>query len=78
MGLSARQHRRRFAAAMGYGPKFYERVCRLDRFTQLLSGHAQRPLAQLAAEAGYFDQAHLARDCQALIGRTPSDLRARG
>jgi AraC-like DNA-binding protein len=76
VGLSARQLRRRFATAMGYGPKFFERVCRLDRFTDMLVPHEQRPLAVLAAEAGYFDQAHLARDCVALTGRTPSQLRA--
>jgi AraC-like DNA-binding protein len=76
VGLSARQLRRRFASAMGYGPKFFERVCRLDRFTRLLAPDEERPLAHLAAEVGYFDQAHLARDCVALTGRTPSQLRA--
>jgi hypothetical protein len=73
VGLSARQHRRRFAQAMGYGPKFFERICRLDRFTERVG---QASLAELAARLGYFDQAHLTRDCVALTGRTPAQFRA--
>lgn len=71
--LSARQHRRRFAQAMGYGPKLYERICRLDRFTESMG---DEPLASLATRLGYSDQAHLTRDCVALTGSTPARLRA--
>jgi AraC-like DNA-binding protein len=73
---SSRQIRRRFTDSMGYGPKFYERICRLDRFTDLLATHpASTTIAELAAAAGYHDQAHLARDCTAFTGRTPGQLR---
>lgn len=35
-------------------------------------------LTRLAADAGYADQAHLARECRRLTGRTPSALLAGG
>jgi len=73
LGLSPRQLRRRFGAAMGYGPTFYGRIARLDRFSRLAAGPGGAlPLAQLAAAAGYYDEAHLWRDCVALTGRTPA------
>ena len=33
------------------------------------------PLAEVAARAGYADQAHLSRDCRALTGLTPRQWR---
>lgn len=76
LGLGPRQLRRRFGAAMGYGPTFYGRITRLDRFTRLAAGAALGvPLAQLGAAAGYYDEAHLWRDCVALTGRTPAQHR---
>lgn len=75
VGLSQRQLHRRCTAAFGYGPATLARVLRLQRFFSL----ARRPrtsmgLAAPAHAAGYFDQAHLSRDCRALTGRTPSAL----
>ncbi len=74
-GLSPRQLRRRFSAAMGYGPATFRRIARLDHITELLAATPDAPLAQLAAAAGYYDQAHLNRDCRDLLGATPSELR---
>lgn len=71
-GLSPRQLRRRFAHAMGYGPKFFEKICRLDRFIDIVTTHPTEPVASAAATAGYCDQSHLARDCRQLTSRTPS------
>jgi AraC-like DNA-binding protein len=76
--LSERQLRRRFDHAVGYGPATLARVQRFQRFL----AHAQRApgaaLARLAAEAGYADQAHLARECRRLAGLPPSTLLAAG
>jgi AraC-like DNA-binding protein len=71
LGFSERQLRRRFLAAVGYGPKTLQRVLRLRRF---LSSVASDGLAGAAAGAGYADQAHLTRDCRALTGLTPAQL----
>jgi AraC-like DNA-binding protein len=77
-GLSDRQLRRRFEAAIGYGPKTFQRIMRfrqwLDRAQAL--PHDQRRLVDLAAEAGYADQAHLTREVTRLAGHPPTALLA--
>ncbi|MGC7101988.1 AraC family transcriptional regulator [Amycolatopsis lurida] len=70
LDLGARQFRRRFSVAVGYGPATYLRVARLRRAIELAGDVPE--LATLAAEAGYADQAHLSRDCRELTGATPS------
>ena len=81
LGLSERQLRRRFADAVGYGPKTLARVLRFQRFLELASARdgagrwrSGDGLAGLAFEAGYADQAHLTRECRRLAGRTPAEL----
>jgi AraC-like DNA-binding protein len=74
VSLGERQLRRRFAAAVGYGPKTFARVARFRRALHLI--HAGEPLAAAAAEAGYADQAHMTREIAALAGRTPAAIRA--
>jgi AraC-like DNA-binding protein len=74
--IGERRLRRRFAAAIGYGPKTLQRVLRLQRALRLAGGRA-RPgarLAMTAAEAGYADQAHMSRELRALTGRSPAAL----
>jgi len=77
LGLSERQLRRRFADAVGYGPKTLARVLRFQRFL-VLAGRGGGELAGLAYAAGYADQAHLTRECRRLAGRTPAELIASG
>ena len=81
LGLSERQLRRRFDAAVGYAPKTLARVLRLQRFLALVRGPAgpglsDGGLARLAADAGYADQAHLTRECVDLTGVPPTALLA--
>ena len=73
LDVSDRQLRRRFAAAVGYGPATYLRVARLQRVRDLA---LRKPLglADLAFEAGYADQAHLSRDVRELAGTTARQL----
>lgn len=73
--LSERQLRRRFHAAVGYGPKTLQRVLRFQRFVRSLDASGgQCDLATVAAESGYADQAHLTRECTTLSGLTPGAL----
>jgi AraC-like DNA-binding protein len=74
LDISARQLRRRFEAAVGYGPKRLSRVLRLERV--LAAARRGEELALAAARAGYADQAHLGHDCRALAGVSPSALLA--
>jgi AraC-like DNA-binding protein len=77
LGFSERQLRRRFLAAVGYGPKMLQRVLRLRRFLAR-AGNPSGGLARAASEAGYADQAHLSRECRELTGLTPGELVASG
>jgi transcriptional regulator GlxA family with amidase domain len=74
LGLSERQLHRRCTAAVGYGPKTLDRVMRFRRFLALAARQPQIGLADLAAAAGYADQAHLTRECGRLGGVAPSLL----
>jgi AraC-like DNA-binding protein len=65
-GLSPRQVRRRSNAAYGYGPKVLERIFRMQRAVEL--ARRGSPFATVSAEAGYADQAHLAREVRAMAG----------
>jgi AraC-like DNA-binding protein len=75
-GWSARYLQQRFRAATGLTPKAAARVIRFDRARRVLMASAVAGrtvgLADLAAGAGYYDQAHLARDFRHLAGRPPS------
>jgi AraC-like DNA-binding protein len=65
-GLGERQLRRRSVAAYGYGPKTLNRIFRMRRAVAL--ARAGRAFAAVAADSGYADQAHLAREVRDLAG----------
>jgi len=70
--VGTRQLRRRFEAAVGYGPKRLARVLRLQR--ALGAARDGEDLALAAAAAGYADQAHFAHECRALAGAPATAL----
>jgi AraC-like DNA-binding protein len=78
VGLSERQLRRRFDRAVGYGPATLMRILRFQRFLRAANAAPGEPLARLAADAGYADQAHLARESRRLSGLAPSQLLTAG
>jgi AraC-like DNA-binding protein len=65
-GLTERQVHRRCVAAFGYGPKMLAKVLRFDRAVRL--AREGMAFADVAAETGYADQAHLSRDVATLAG----------
>ncbi|MCC7021790.1 MAG: helix-turn-helix transcriptional regulator [Thermomicrobiales bacterium] len=75
-GASERQLRRRFDAAVGYGPKTLQRILRLQRLLWLAGNTRDtRPeLAALALAAGYADQPHMTRETRRLAGSSPRRL----
>lgn len=73
LGYSPRQLHRRALPLFGYGLQHLGRVLRLDRAVAAADAGAQ--WADVAAQAGYSDQAHLSRDFRALAHVTPSGLR---
>ncbi|OBI93586.1 hypothetical protein A9X00_01180 [Mycobacterium sp. 1245805.9] len=75
VGLSERQLRRRFEAAVGFGPKRLSRILRFQRLLLLIRSHgAGRRWAELAVEANYADQPHMINECRALAGMSPAAL----
>lgn len=69
--ISARQLERRFTVAVGLSPKLFARILRLRWFADHAERCTDRSLAEMAREAGYFDQAHLNHDFKALTGLSP-------
>jgi AraC-like DNA-binding protein len=76
-GWSPRRLRDLFLAETGLTPKAACRVTRFHRARTLLgrraAAGAPADLAQAAAQCGYFDQAHLAREFRDLAGCPPSE-----
>jgi AraC-like DNA-binding protein len=78
LGWSHRRLIARFREQIGLAPKAAARVLRFDRAVAALGSPQGVGLAEVAAECGYFDQAHLNRDFRELAGTTPGAfLRAR-
>lgn len=75
-GLTRQHLARLFRCHVGLAPRTFARVMRLRRALSLLERGA--PLARLALDAGYYDQAHLANEVRALTGLTPRELAASG
>jgi AraC-like DNA-binding protein len=73
LGCSRRHLSTRFTAELGLGPKA---VARQLRFAWVRERSSQDPrgLAEIATDAGYFDQAHLNRDFRELAGVTPTEF----
>jgi AraC-like DNA-binding protein len=71
--MSERQFRRRCLEESGLAPKHLCRVLRFRRACEL--GERGLPWGLIAAEAGYFDQAHLIRDFREFTGATPMGAR---
>jgi len=74
--MTERQLERRSHRFFGYGPSTLRSILRLQRFMGLARRRPYAQLAELAAEAGYSDQAHLSRDCRTIGGQTPTELLA--
>jgi len=72
LGVSLRQLRRAVRAETALSLKSYARITRLNH-AMALADHDSRPAwARLAAESGFYDQSHLARECRALAGLSPA------
>ncbi len=71
-GMSVRTVQRLFAEYAGISPAWMLRRLRLIEAAERVARGEDVRWAQVAAELGYADQAHLTRDFTAAVGRTPS------
>lgn len=75
-GGAERELQRACRRWLGLSPKCFLRVERAWAARRAI--RAGQPLAAVAADLGYADQAHLTRDVRQLLGVTPRDLRPVG
>jgi AraC-like DNA-binding protein len=66
LGVSERHLRDVFTASVGVSPKQFARITRVRT---VLSGTG--PLAQLAGDAGYYDQSHMTAEFRSMMHVTP-------
>jgi len=69
-GLGARQIERVFRDTVGFGPKTLCRLARFQRIVRALEPLVRPNWARLAAQTGYADQPHLAREFRQYAGTT--------
>ncbi|AEH10797.1 MULTISPECIES: helix-turn-helix domain-containing protein [Protofrankia] len=74
LGVSEREARRTARRLTGLSPRDLAQVGRLHRLLPLID-HSDHPLAVVAVDAGFTDQAHMTRVLKLLTGTTPRSLR---
>lgn len=74
LGVSERHLRRVFQETLGMGPKAYVKLTRFDRALRAAREPNRESWASIAANAGYYDQAHLIAEFRAITGVTPRAL----
>jgi len=72
VGLGVRALQRLFTSHVGVPPKWVIRRFRVQEAAERLANGGSMEWSRIAADLGYFDQAHFIRDFKAQIGRTPS------
>lgn len=79
LGWSERQLQRKLIPLLGYPAKQWLKIHRLCRLRERLERPARREratLSQVAQELGFYDQAHMNRECKQLTGLSPLELQA--
>ncbi len=72
-GINKRTLQRLFHQYVGVSPKWVIQRFRLHEATEHLDEDTAVAGARLAAELGYFDQAHFIKDFKGLVGRSPAE-----
>jgi AraC-like DNA-binding protein len=72
IGWSRKYLVERFRSELGLAPKPIARMMRFHHACRLARGGVRSGWAGIAAESGYADQAHLAREFSTLAGETPT------
>jgi AraC-like DNA-binding protein len=74
LGVSERHLRRVFRETVGVSPKTFSRLVRFQYALRAARENGHRSWADIAAESGYYDQAHLIAEFRELTGVTPKAL----
>jgi AraC-like DNA-binding protein len=77
INMSQKHMERLFQRYIGMRPNLFLRIARFQRVMSAGLKHADsQSLSVLAADAGYFDQAHFSREFKAFSGSTPAQFLA--
>jgi AraC-like DNA-binding protein len=76
VGVSRRHLERLFKDHVGLGVKQIARISRIHNALDMIQQQPEMSGAEIAADCGYSDQAHLIRECQQLAGQTPQRLKS--
>jgi len=74
VGMSQSHFSHAFKASTGVPPHQWQMKARIERGQRLLAA-GDRPLTEVAAEAGFSDQAHFTRVFRRMVGETPAAWR---
>ena len=74
LGVSERHLRRVFNETVGVSPKLFAQLSRFRRALRAARAHNPTNWANIAATAGYYDQAHLISEFRSISGATPRAL----
>jgi AraC-like DNA-binding protein len=77
LGMTPKRFIRHFHEAVGITPKRYARVRRFGRVLEAYEHGQELDWSGVAAECGYFDQAHLIHDFREFAGMSPTRYRPR-
>ncbi len=77
IGRSRRHLLEGFRTHIGLAPKTVARIIRFNRVVRALQRRPRSALVEVAAECGYFDQAHMNRDFREFSGTTPLEFAGR-
>ena len=76
-GVSTRRVQTLFRDRVGLSPKQLLRIARFQRALGLARGNTELSWSAIAAQAGYYDQAHLIHESNEIVGCTPAALLGR-
>ncbi len=74
LGWSRKHLNEQFRTEIGIGAKAVSRMVRFNHALELVRQEARRDWADLAAQCGYSDQAHLVREFRVFSGSSPTML----
>jgi len=77
LGMTHKRFAGRFTDQIGLTPKRFARVRRFQRLIAAIPAQASVDWARLAADRGYYDQAHLIHEFRAFSGVRPTEYRPR-
>lgn len=75
VGMGERRLQQLFSAQIGLSPRTWRRLARLQGCLRALRGQPDPDWSDVATAGGFYDQAHLIHEFQAICGCTPTEFR---